>query len=520
MKILIVDDEVIARIGIINSVDWKAAGCTVVGETGDSEYALRMAEYTKPDLVIADIVMPGIDGLEMIRRLKAANPLCRFIILSCMDDVPYYKQAIELGVSGYINKATFRPEELVELLQKVSREIGTDRIIDESYEETDYINRYAVLTTFLNLELRQDNNNPEQIREKLEAFDFEPGNSYRLMAVDLHLPSDPQSEYILRSATVVCSQIINTCRNGFAFNTQDNQLTILLCEDLSKDDMLRNICYRLSNSLQQYFDLTISIGVSPVVQGYTNLRSTFQAARKALEQEFFEKQLFHTAQDGVAPAMSKKIRACRDALLASKAETDADLVVERVYALQDAIRADRYYDAEGCKRLYLSFLYHSFNILCARPDLSGSWDAQIDPGKIAASCKTLDELTATTVDVIRKVDRIIQEGSSANKQLIDRVKDYVAQHLEERLLVEEIAQAVFVSPAYLGRIFKKETDTSLRQYVLDTKITAAKRMLLECRDVAQVAERLNFSSTSHFIKIFKQQVGKTPKQHIMANTRS
>lgn len=519
MNVLIVDDELIARIGLINAIDWSSQGCSIAGETGDSAEALQLARDRKPDVAIVDIVMPGMDGLELIRRIREINPFCRFVIVSCMDDRPYYKQALELGVSGYINKATFRPEDLQALLQKIARELNTSRVITESFEETDYINRYSILASFLVLELRKDNNNSQGVENKLKAFGFTPGDGYRLLAMDLRLSGVLGEEYIRRSAVVVSSEILNSYGNGFVFELEDGLVTILLCGATAAEEKLRNICYRLSNTLSQYFDLSVAIGASPQMTGYTRMRSTYLLAKEALSMEFFERQLFQQAPRGGVLPVGPKVRACREKLQTARLETPADELVGWIDNLRDAIRTERYYHMDACKRLYLSFLYHYYNLLYARPELEGVLTAQMDPIRVVSQSRDLDDLTARTADFVRTVAEDIRERSSANKLLINRVKAYVIQNLGDRLLVEEIAKEVFVSPAYLGRVFKKETGNSLRQFVMNAKLEEAKKLLLQYRDVAKVSETLNFSSTSHFIRIFKQQEGKTPKQYITSLTK-
>lgn len=236
MKVLIVDDEVIARIGLTNSIDWKANGFYIVGDTADAQTALAMARQNKPDIVIVDIVMPEVNGLELIRMMKKEIPLSKFIIISCMDDKEYYKEALQLGVSGYINKATFRKEQLLEVLQEVSKSISQDRVVDESYDETYHMNRFAILANFLNLAIRTGRCSREQVLEKLSSFDVELHEPYRLVVVRTEgLPEDVR-EYIEQSASVICYDIIRAVGEGFVFKNTQKELVAVISGSIIREE--------------------------------------------------------------------------------------------------------------------------------------------------------------------------------------------------------------------------------------------------------------------------------------------
>lgn len=121
-KILIVDDEYIVRVGIRSFLDWEKYGYVIVGETADGQSALKKIEECKPDIVLTDLKMDGMDGFELIRICKKRWPSLLFVVLSSYDDGPNVKRAMKLGASDYIFKLTSKPEELLKILNELPYE--------------------------------------------------------------------------------------------------------------------------------------------------------------------------------------------------------------------------------------------------------------------------------------------------------------------------------------------------------------------------------------------------------------
>ena len=117
-KVMIVDDEKYVRMGIKNETDWALIGCEVVAEASNGIEALEAAEQTRPDLVISDIRMPKMDGLELAEQLMARLPGIRIIFLTAYDEFEYARQAVRLGVSDYLLKP-FEDGELEASVQKL-----------------------------------------------------------------------------------------------------------------------------------------------------------------------------------------------------------------------------------------------------------------------------------------------------------------------------------------------------------------------------------------------------------------
>ncbi|NEN82305.1 response regulator, partial [Paenibacillus elgii] len=126
IKVLIADDEVIIRRGLISTVPWDKYGMTVVADVPNGRRGWEAFLEHRPDVVITDIVMPEMDGIELARKVKACEPRTKILLLSCHRDFEYAQQGIKLGASGYLLKTSFNDEELEEFLAAFRQELGAN----------------------------------------------------------------------------------------------------------------------------------------------------------------------------------------------------------------------------------------------------------------------------------------------------------------------------------------------------------------------------------------------------------
>ena len=122
IKIFLAEDEAIIRRGIRDSIDWEANGLEFVGEAGDGEYAYPLILKTEPDILLTDVKMPFMDGLELSRLVKKSLPNIKIIILSGYNEFDYAKEAIKIGISDYLLKP-ITSASLVDALKRVAETI-------------------------------------------------------------------------------------------------------------------------------------------------------------------------------------------------------------------------------------------------------------------------------------------------------------------------------------------------------------------------------------------------------------
>ena len=126
-KVVLVEDEVFVRESVREIIDWESMGFTVIGEAGNGVEALRLIRREPPDLVLADIIMPEMDGIELLRQTREAGVQAKFVMLTCMSEFEYIRQAMEYGASNYILKLSMNVRDLRETLGKIGAELEKER---------------------------------------------------------------------------------------------------------------------------------------------------------------------------------------------------------------------------------------------------------------------------------------------------------------------------------------------------------------------------------------------------------
>lgn len=124
LKVMLADDELLVRLGIKSLIEWDKHGFSFIGDAPDGEKALELMEQEVPDILLTDIIMPRMDGLQLIEIAKKQYPETLFIVLSSHNEFDYVRKAMKMGVEDYILKASLKPAELLQILMEASSKIA------------------------------------------------------------------------------------------------------------------------------------------------------------------------------------------------------------------------------------------------------------------------------------------------------------------------------------------------------------------------------------------------------------
>ena len=190
-KIMLVDDEEEVRTSIIRKIDWQDAGFEVIGDAENGKEALEKIEQNEPDVVLTDIRMPYMDGLEMAENIRQRYPSIKIVIFSGFDEFEYAKKAIKLNVIEYILKPV-NVEELTAILKKIKKNL--DEEIEQKRNVTllreSYIKSLpAIREHFLN-DLIHGGMEEAQIEEKLNEYAIDVAGAVKWVSVAIHLEPD------------------------------------------------------------------------------------------------------------------------------------------------------------------------------------------------------------------------------------------------------------------------------------------------------------------------------------------
>lgn len=508
LKVMIVDDEILTRIGMRSIIPWEEYGLQVVGEAEDGEQALGLAKEIVPDIVLADIMMPKMDGLIFIRELKRIQPDCKFLILSCVDEVSYLQEAIKLGVSGYILKSAIEPQNMMEEVTRVIEEIKAERVCDDTdMEEHRYVNANAVLGEYANLVLRGFITDKQAVRERFESAFMNPCDaSVFLVCIEIPkveiLSAVKGVEY---SVAAICQNIIETMAGGKVFLTDSTKLWAVISYREDGVQLLKDICNRLELTMYQYLDMHLSFGIVRVVKDDFDLPKYYEQADIALSQRFYKPQcrfcffedllITREIQDKIKNSMER----CR---FIDDMNTFGEDVRNLYMLLQD-------YPVIPEKELKEA-MKQTIAVLTAlsAPNQERQNKLKEMFCKIM-ECASCEELFRCMQEWIIGFDELAVCANSGDT-LIGEVIRYIKNNIGEKLTLGGIAKQVYLNPDYLCKLFKKKTGENLIAYILKYKISLSKEYLKEGMRITQISECLGFSSEGHFITTFKKLCGITP----------
>ncbi|MDK2992505.1 MAG: two-component system, response regulator YesN, partial [Clostridiales bacterium] len=303
LKVLLIDDEPIIRNGLKTIIDWNKYGFEIVGDAADGMDGLNKCEELSPDLVIADVRMPGMDGLEMIEALQKKGINCKFIILSAYSDFEYAQKAIELGAKFYILKP-IEESELIDKLEKVYETIKNERKIKQSI----FLSRDKALENIILGRYEESYN-------EIYNLGF-PWKVYQVVL--LHLCEEStQAKEIVRDKM---SELVLYRFRGYAVDVEGD--TCLLMENDRYDQAL--ICFfaDVLSRLERTLNIRLFVALGQPVCNAGDINASYVHARRLMNQKFL------LSQDGVIADIQGRqfdITVC-----------DMDVLLDRLYGAVDS----------------------------------------------------------------------------------------------------------------------------------------------------------------------------------------
>lgn len=531
-KMLIVDDEDEVREAIAFKTDWAACGFELVGGCANGRDALEAAEKLQPDVVLTDICMPYMDGLELAERLTEQYRELKIVILTGFEQFDYAKQAIKLKVNDYLLKP-INLQELTEFLLKLKAELDEEaaRLADLTALRAQWQESYPLLRErFLN-RLVLHPMTDDSIRRKLDSFQLVlSGPSYAALLLELETErgeygegeagggsSLPDKDLLRFAAANIAQEIAEQEYGGVAFQTRDDRIAILLGgEGGMLDAHMQKVAGFVSGALAKYLKLPASIGLGRVYPSLHQLRYSYQEAASALEYRYltgtgrilsiqdvefgepvgeaeyneFERGLSAAVKTGNASRACQAIEDWVARLRASGMKMNG--VVGYMHrTLATVIQAGTQSGLDHVDGLG-SFFFAKLNTLKTVED-ARSW---------------LEELCG---QVIRDLAR--RRTDASHTQMMQAIA-YIHEHYSRaELTLGEVCQHVYLSLSYFSSLFKQHTGHTFVEYLTKHRLAKAKELLLATSlKTYEISERVGYQDPQYFSVIFKRHFGMSPKE--------
>lgn len=533
-KIMLVDDEEEVRTSIIRKIDWQDAGFEVIGDAENGKEALEKIEQNEPDVVLTDIRMPYMDGLEMAEKIRQRYPSVKIVIFSGFDEFEYAKKAIKLNVIEYILKPV-NVEELTAILKKIKKNL--DEEIEQKRNVTllreSYIKSLpAIREHFLN-DLIHGGMEEVQIEEKLNEYAIDIAGAVKWVVAAIHLEPDEkvdkavslhqQRELIPIS---VRNMIEEKLEGQYRFIVFHSSFETILLAAIDKDNtqtgliaLLGDIC----KETKKILEVSVTIGVGESCSSLTDLSRPCHTALNALGYRAITGSGGVICINDMEPSGHEKLQ------FDSRMESELIAAVkfgpeEKIRSVIDGI-VSRMEDARVHYRQYQAYVLAIINVLT---QLSQQYDLRIsemfgvenDYFEILGRVQKMENVRPYLTEVALKMNAgMEEERSNTTKNVIREAKQYIQDNFQDPdLSVEKICRHLHMSPAYFSTMFKKETGQAYIAYLTDVRLGRAVELLMATDDKTYiVAEKVGYPEQNYFSYVFKKKFGVSPTRYRTAH---
>lgn len=527
-QMLIVDDNNKDRRVLREIINWSSYDIEIIGEAANGREALKQVEVHRPDIIITDIYMPVVNGLDLVAEVRKSYSEVKIIFMSFYEDFEFAKSAIDLSVYGYIIKPIRKPE----VEQAISKVLSVYKKEEENEEEKNKLSHHLeeampiLKESFFRDMLFGVYGSEEEILKRMEYFYITrfQNPSIRVFTIlvknaslSISVAQQYSTEYSIKELLTINSDTALV----HVVQTSTDEYTILNIsdkEDKSGSDedeinYVMDIYPRLDAILHNDF----VIGISMHSQHMTDIHTMFKQARKAAAATFYSRKI--------------PVVFYRDIIDSSSEQDASHIYFDEMYSRIDELLMEND-DREIWNYLKNQFTsawndeqyirYQAFsivnilqiNILEHRKNFKDIVDDDIVIWKKLNNINTIPELIKWLYKITLSVKQSLYGyAKSRNGQIVESIKRIIHEKYAEQIGINEIVQTIYMSSKQANNIFKKETGQSIFEYLVSYRIRVAKELLLQPdARISETAYRVGYVNSSHFSLLFKRITGKTPRE--------
>lgn len=517
-RVLLVDDEEDIREGISRKMDWLGLGFSLVGEAANGQDALELAESLRPDVILTDIKMPFMDGLELCRILTDRLPAARFVVFSGFDAFEYAKQAIQMNVVEYILKP-INADELSAVLRRLKDQLDRERAERRNVEllRSRYTENLPVLRELFYANLLDGHIEPGTERERAARLDIDlQGEEW---AVGLaYIGSDRRDALSTLSVQKLLEESLTADRCRLTLYNDWVAVIVSLTESFTIYDLIR-VLDRVCTLAASYLGLTLTVGVGAPCKELSGMARSAAEARTALEYRSMvgRGQVIYIGDlepDGGHVLTFEE--ADERTLTAAVRLGSEQEVRDAAAALAGKIREAN--PSAGQYNLFLMELVTHLMKMTRRSgvgveEVFGTGFSLPIQDSALPSLEELEDWCAERYLRLRTLIRRRQTDSAG--QTVETAKEYIRQHYAESdLSVEKLCAYLHLSSTYFSTLFKRETGTSFTAYVTTVRMEAAAEAIRGTEEKTYlIAQRCGYEDPNYFSYVFKRHFGVTPTKY-------
>ena len=544
-KALLADDDFLVRSYLKMLSSWEKAGFEITADVRDGEEALEVLDREKIDLVVTDIAMPLMDGIELIREIRRKYPDIYVIVLSCHDEFEYVKKAMKEGADEYVLKNTLNEESLYTVLEAAEEHIrqskeeagvkdqkqqtqehadmkkdpeednnaDADGKTGEKSDQTGNMNEKflffnQILAGTLSGEEREEKRIRAGIRGKYKnsavivikreetEYTEDPLEEARKEQYSLEFYRRMQEKLQSRPGESETEKEMIYLGNGTYccfLDLSDEYKSSVMYQHLTGT---ASACYKICAEEEEAY----KIGVSNICIGADALRQAYQQARMMIKNSFYEK-------DGIAYYEA-------DRAMGKELPKEAETLLEEAELLKKKSEKDKFLLMAGT-------VIQAFKKERCDSQLVRQWFRKLEH-KLQVDGSRADQHFGYIGEVKKELEHLAEQAFECGEpnipedlsQAVKIAADYAARHYREAVGLGDAAEAAGVNSTYLSYLFSQEMGIGFANYLLNLRMEHAKKFFRETNlKMWQVAEESGFNDYHYFSKVFKKAEGMSPAQY-------
>lgn len=526
-RIILVDDEPLILAGIASLITWEDHDCTIIGKATNGPSAFDMIVELKPDIVITDIRMPVLNGLELIEKCKEHGCTFAFLVLTNLEEFQLARKALALGASDYMVKLDLSPEDLVQALGR-AKDTCDSMVRKQEHQlfstlmhtnTTDVIRNY-----FSQILISHDPS--AELPEHMKS-DYE--NPFIILFSIRHtnIQFRPEEEQVsLKQINSQITDILGGISSRFFrastflnYNPNTFLLVGAMKEGEPFETTIASFCSKVNTALKTYFELTAVFGISRIGDSLSELSDILSQARTALDYYYYDSQspvvFYHEQTYHKSTAKTFNINFLKKDLSTAIQQNDSSRLADifgQIIDLFTQCTPNKEHAISACINIY-TYLYSLF-------ENEGNNYRDIFPYAINIA-EYLNHFTSLA-DILEwlqsfrdKLCKLLDDRKdNRSDKLVEQATRYIAEHYTEKLALSEIAEVLNISAGHLSITFKKFTGTTISDYVANVKIERAKELIDTHQYLMyEISDLLGFDNPYYFSKVFKKVTGISPREY-------
>ncbi|MBO9600024.1 MAG: response regulator [Cohnella sp.] len=522
MIALVVDDEPESRDGLRRIIPWQELGIELVLEAGNGKLALELIEEYKPALILTDLIMPALNGIELMRELARMRISAKVIVVTGHNEFQYARDSLRLGAFDYILKP-FRIHEVLPIVKQCIEDIRLSQFANrkQRQEQEKYAQALSLLQDKVIRDLLAGHIHGDKIRTALEQVSLGWMLHVPLTVLSLEIDNF-MSEYkdrdlmVFAIGNVAKDSIANQLPFHLVYN--DSGRWMLFLGSGAKEKVQR-MASTLIDHIGRYVKLDVTIGAGPACRLET-LPHAYAVSMEALEYKtifggnrvlFSDEVNLHPLNDRLqsSPIEQELLSALKTGAILNK-----DAFRPKVIRLLHSWGEHKRETVQ--RRLYEWLLKVERQLKANNPALDVLGNEPLQQWKLFSRYDTRDSIVECALSILECMT--IQNHAAQNNQL-GQVTTKALQLIEERyashdITLSSLAEMVYVSPVWLSHLLKGKTGKTFLELLTERRISQAKRLLRDLSLKAyEVSERVGYKDTEYFAKQFKKHTNMTPTEY-------